>query len=155
MICPACFAPSQRTERYWYYSRHGKGRQYWRHCRRAVSHPELPPSEHDSLEDVRQEEEEVLLDEDELAGVRGTASCNLQPLELAWRQNTVFQLVLASVLPPQHPAAPLPRCPAAPLPTAGLRYLDVAGPVVSPGWLDGEATMAYGVDATGDEVYTL
>ena len=48
-----------------------------------------------------------------------------------------------------------PFDPAAPLPTAGLRYLDVAGPVVSPGWLDGEATMVYGVDATGDEVYTL
>ena len=76
MICPACFAPSQRTERYWYYSRHGKGRQYRRHCRRAVAHPEVPPSEHDSLEYMRQEKEEVLLDEDELAGVCGIAACS-------------------------------------------------------------------------------
>ena len=72
-ICPDCFAwlpcLSQRTERYWYYSQHEKGRQYRRHCRRAVAHPEAPPSEHDSLEDMRQEEVEVLLDEDELAGV--------------------------------------------------------------------------------------
>ena len=47
-------------------------------------------------------------------------------------------------------------CPA--VHTVGLHYLDVAGPVVSPSageGGDGEATMAYGVDSTGDEVYTL
>jgi hypothetical protein len=45
---------------------HTAGMQYRRHCRRPLDDPGAPPSEHDSMNVSRAEE--VLLEQDELAG---------------------------------------------------------------------------------------
>lgn len=47
---------------------HGAGQQYRRYCRRRITNPDTPPSEHDVM-DLAQPEE-TLLDQDEMAGGR-------------------------------------------------------------------------------------
>ena len=69
----AAVAPMQRRGRHWYYSVHSAGKQYRRYCRRLIADPAAAPSEHDAM-DLRQPEE-VLLDQDELAGLPCCYSC--------------------------------------------------------------------------------
>lgn len=72
--CPPALLPTplattvpQRRGRYWYYSVHSAGKQYRRYCRRLIADLAAAPSEHDSMD--LQQAEEVLLDQDELAGL--------------------------------------------------------------------------------------
>ena len=45
---------------------HGAGQQYRRFCRRRITNPDAPPSEHDVMDAAQPEE--VLLDQDLMAG---------------------------------------------------------------------------------------
>ena len=74
---PGAAAAVQRRGRHWYFSVHSAGKQYRRYCRRLIADPAAAPSEHDSMD--LQQPEEVLLDEDELAGLWCHVLCCCQP----------------------------------------------------------------------------
>ncbi len=56
----------QRHGGHYYYSVRQAGMQYRRYCRRPITDPAAPPSEHDTMD--LQQPEQVLLDQDQLAG---------------------------------------------------------------------------------------
>ena len=148
-----------------YYTVRGEGSQYGRICRRPVADPGAEPSEHETM-DLAQPEQ-VLLDQDELAGARVGLSglCGLSVSSERKRRSASIGAACRrrahcppAARPP--PRAGQQRAPAfltLPLPSpaavaaGGRAYFDLAGPE----WSVDEELMAYGVDGRGDEVYTL
>lgn len=94
----------QRRGRFWYYSVHSRGRQYRRFCRRPAADPAAPLTEHSAMDP--QQPEEVLLDQDELAGVPwGALRCSpLQPLHASMRPAWLTGPAYARL----HPQAAVP-----------------------------------------------
>lgn len=170
LACPTVPAappvPPQRQGRHWYYSTHAKGMQYRKFCRRPLADPAAAPSEHDSMDP--QLPEEVLLDEDQLAGgwsrtwadlagvgqvVSGlgkaeqSRAVNRGGMATAWHAPAPHT---CSGLAADQPPSPLPPSVSL-LCAANQSYFDLVGPAVSPD----EQLLAYAVDSGGGEVYTL